>query len=313
MRVCSLLLNQGQLRLLKNPVVSARSAILASAKCFSTNAPTVEVVFLRHGQSTWNQQNIFIGMTDTPLTKDGEQEAVNAGKTLASDNIHIDIVYTSLLRRSTKTVWLCMEEMGLEWVPVVKDYRLNERHYGNLVGRHKKQCVEEFGTDQVKRWRRSWDEPPPQMDKDHPNWPYNEPRYKMLGIKEEEMPLSESLKCVTKRSSSFWDSVIVPELRRKDRNRLMIVGHENNLRSLIKRLDNIAPEDIINIELPRAVPLVYTLDKETLKPIASEDHAKGLSGRYLIDKKKLQRIAERDLKQVYDLSVTENLEPLRHF
>eukprot|EP01041_Mallomonas_annulata_P009679 gene9679-20124_t len=266
----------------------------------------LQLVFLRHGQSTWNQKNIFIGMTDTPLTEDGILEARAAGRLLAVEGIQFDLVYTSLLRRSTKTVWLVMQELALEWVPIVKDWRLNERNYGALVGLHKKECVEEYGKDQVKRWRRSWDEPPPAMTKDYKYWPGHDYRYEMLGINVDEIPLAESLKEVTERTSKFWDEEIAPQLRKQ--KKLLIVGHENNLRSIIKRLDNISNDDIINLELPRAIPLLYYLDPITLEPIKQPDSAKMLSGKYLSDKKSLEKIAERDHKQVYDLNVKENLE-----
>jgi 2,3-bisphosphoglycerate-dependent phosphoglycerate mutase len=200
-----------------------------------------------------------------------------------------------------------MQELQQEWVPVVKDWRLNERNYGALVGRNKKQCVEEYGSEQVRKWRRSWDTPPPPMDTNSRFWPARDPRYQTLGIKEEDIPRSESLKEVTTRTTDFWDNVIVPQL--KERKRILIVGHENNLRSIIKRLDGISNEDIIDVELPRAIPLIVTLDANTLKPIRSQDSAsKHLSGRYLGDKKAIDAIAERDLKQVYDLSVKDNLE-----
>jgi 2,3-bisphosphoglycerate-dependent phosphoglycerate mutase len=284
---------------------------------------TIPLVFLRHGQSTWNQQNIFIGMTDTPLTVDGVQEARIAGRLLASDpRIQgFDMVYSSLLRRATKTVWLALEELGWEWVPVIKDWRLNERSYGALVGRNKKQCVEQYGKDLVKKWRRSWDIPPPPMTRDSEFWPGQDPRYDALGLSLQNFPLSESLKDVTRRTSKFWDEVIVPQLKQK--KRLMIVGHENNLRSIIKRLDNISDESIIHVELPRAIPLLYELDPDTLKPVKFDDHAYGdasftpgkssstnvpLSGRYIFDKERLRLIAERDQKQVYDLAITSSLE-----
>ena len=260
----------------------------------------VRLTFLRHGQSTWNQQNIFIGMTDTPLTFEGRQEAMSAGKMLSTLGIEFDAVHTSLLKRSTNTVNLVLQEMDLEWLPVHKDWRLNERNYGALVGANKKQCVEEFGKDQVKRWRRSWDEPPPPMSKSSPYYPYRDRRYEILGIKESDIPLCESLKDVTKRTSAFWDEVIVPQL--KNHKRLLIVGHENNLRSLIKRLDNVANEDIIHVELPRAIPLVYHLDPVTLKPLPTPGSADYLNGRYLCTPAELKSIAERDFKQVYDVN-----------
>jgi len=152
----------------------------------------------------------------------------------------------------------------------------------------------------VRRWRRSWDEPPPPMSKSSPYYPYRDRRYEILGIKESDIPLSESLKDVTARTSAFWDEVIVPQLREK--KRLLIVGHENNLRSIIKRLDSISNENIINVELPRAIPLVYHLDPETLKPLPIPGSAEHLNGRYLCTPAELQNIAERDFKQVYDVN-----------
>mmetsp|Transcript_8141 Transcript_8141/g.7284 ORF Transcript_8141/g.7284 Transcript_8141/m.7284 type:complete len:335 (+) Transcript_8141:112-1116(+) len=269
---------------------------------------TLPVTFIRHGQSTWNQQNIFIGMTDTPLTTDGINEARIAGQLLGTDERTktIDVIYTSLLRRSIKTVWYAMEELGMEWVPVIKDWRLNERSYGSLVGRNKKQCVEQYGKDLVKKWRRSWDFPPPPMTRDSEYWPGKDPRYHALGVDLNKIPLSESLKDVTKRTSEFWDEVIIPKL--KEQKRILIVGHENNLRSIIKRLDNISDEDILHIELPRAIPLVYELDPQTLKPVPQLNSAIGLNGRYLVDKKQLERIAEKDQQQVYDLRLKTTLE-----
>lgn len=281
--------------------------VFSSINGSSTNEP-VQLIFLRHGQSTWNQQNIFIGMTDTPLTNDGMREARIAGHLLLENNYGngIDVVYTSLLRRSTKTVWIVMQELSQEWVPVIKDWRLNERNYGLLVGQNKKECVALYGKDQVKKWRRSWDCPPPPMSKSSQFWPGKDIRYKMLGVPEHMIPTHESLKDVTKRTSKFWDEVIVPQLKLK--KKVLIVGHENNLRSIIKRLDDISNEEIINLELPRAIPLVYQLDPDTLKPIKMEGAAPLLSGKYLGDPEQLKRIAERDQAQVYDVSITDNLE-----
>lgn len=264
-----------------------------------------QLIILRHGQSTWNQQNIFIGMTDTPLTPDGVLEARVAGN-LLEGHTDVDVVYTSLLRRSTKTVWLVMQELGLEWVPIIKDWRLNERNYGALVGRNKKQAVEEFGKEQVKLWRRSFDVPPPPMEKDSEHWPGKDPRYRALGIDIESIPRSECLKDVCARTSVFFDECIVPELKRG--KKVMIVGHENNLRSIIMKIDNISEEDIVHVELPRAIPLIYKLDPVTLKPIKFDDAAPYLSAKYLADKAHLNKLMERDHKQVYDLEIKENLE-----
>lgn len=282
---------------LVQPVYSGYSARNMSVATNGSAKETLQLIFLRHGQSTWNKENIFIGMTDTPLTPEGVQEAKSAGRLLKAENIGIDVVYTSLLRRSTKTVWLAMQEIGLEWVPVIKDWHLNERNYGDLVGKNKEECVNEHGAEVVRRWRRSWDTPPPPMDRNHEFWPGNDERYKRLGITDDMIPASESLKDVTKRTSIFWDNVIVPELRMK--KKVMIVGHENNLRSIIKRLDDISDEDILRVELPRAIPLEYTLDAETLKPIKVEGAANFLSARYLESQDVVKEIYERDLKLVY--------------
>lgn len=276
----------------------------------ATTAPKTkekgQLIMLRHGQSTWNQQNIFIGMTDTPLTPDGVLEARVAGN-LMEEHADIDIVYTSLLRRATKTVWLVMQELGLEWVPIIKDWRLNERNYGALVGRNKKQAVEEFGKEQVKLWRRSYDVPPPPMDKESEHWPGKDPRYESLGINiTENIPPSECLKDVCARTSVFFDECIVPQLRAG--KKVLIVGHENNLRSIIMKIDNISREDIVHVELPRAIPLIYKLDPVTLKPEKFADAAPHLSAKYLADKAHLDKLMIRDHKQVYDLEIKENLE-----
>ena len=199
--------------------------------------------------------------------------------------------------RSTHTVWLCMQQLGLEWVPVYKHFGLNERNYGALVGRNKAQCTEEYGSEQVRKWRRSWDSPPPPMSTTSEFWPGNDPRYLQLGITEAMIPRAESLKDVTKRSSVFWDQIIVPDL--KASKKVLIVGHENNLRSIIKRLDNISDEDILHIELPRGIPLVYHLESVTLKPIKATNHAPGLSGEYLEAPEVLRKIYENNLKIVY--------------
>lgn len=264
-----------------------------------------QLIIVRHGQSTWNQQNIFIGMTDTPLTPDGVLEARVAGN-LLEDNNDIDIVYTSLLRRSTKTVWLVMQELGLEWVPIIKDWRLNERNYGALVGTNKKKAVEKYGKEQVKLWRRSFDVPPPPMDRNSEYWPGKDRRYKTLGIDIDRIPPSECLKDVCIRTSAFFDECIVPDLRKG--KKVMIVGHENNLRSIIMKIDKISEEDIVHVELPRAIPLVYKFDPVTLTPIKFDDSAPYLSARYLADAAHVKKLMDRDHKQVYDLEITENLE-----
>lgn len=266
-----------------------------------------QLCFLRHGQSTWNRDNRFIGWTDTPLTDDGVLEARVAGQMLTRSGMKFDEVHTSLLRRCIRTTNLVLMEMGQEYIPVHKHWRLNERHYGDLVGKNKKEVVISFGKDQVRRWRRSWDEPPPPMVDNHPFHPALDPRYYDVLHK---IPKCESLKCTLKRSKVYWENHIIPSLR--DGRTVLVVGHENNLRSLIMNLEGISEEDIINVCLPRAVPLAYRLD-ENFRPVDREDGCKDdatgyLRGEWLGGDKAVKEILERDRKQVYDTTIEENLE-----
>jgi len=263
--------------------------------------------FLRHGQSTWNRDNRFIGWTDTPLTDDGVLEARVAGKMLKNSGILFDEVHTSLLRRCIRTTNLVLMEMEQEYIPVHKHWRLNERNYGDLVGKNKKETVKVHGKEQVKRWRKSYDEPPPVMNKQHKYHPAKDPRYRHM---KDLIPTTESLKDTKARSRVYWDEVIAPNLR--SNKTLLIVGHENNLRSLIMRLEGIPKEDVINLCLPRAVPLAYRLD-ENLKPLdrpdGKLDQATGfLRGEWLGGDQAVSDILERDDKQVYDTTINENLE-----
>ncbi|CAB1119401.1 unnamed protein product [Ectocarpus sp. CCAP 1310/34] len=262
---------------------------------------TYEVVFLRHGQSTWNKANRFIGWTDAELTEEGEIEARVAGQLLLSQEFEFDVVYTSMLKRAIKTAWVVLDELNQQHVPVTADWHLNERCYGALVGREKKECVRSFGAEQVKIWRRSWDIPPPPIDKSSKLWPGNNPRYKFLMKNgESQVPVHESLKDVMSRSSAYWDEVIAPAIR--SGKRVCVCGHENNLRSLLKYIDGISNADIMHVEIPRAVPLVYYLD-EDLRPVRLANSAEHLSG-----ERDIAAIQERDRKNVYDLSVSTNLE-----
>lgn len=271
-----------------------------------------QLCFLRHGQSTWNRDNRFIGWTDTPLTDDGVLEARIAGQMMRKSGIRFDEVHTSLLRRSIRTTNLVLMELHQEYIPVYKHWRLNERSYGDLVGQHKKEAVLKFGKDQVKRWRRSYDEPPPPMQPNHPYHPANDPRY---GHMLEDIPLTESLQDTVARSSVYWDEVLAPALQQG--KTLLVVGHENNLRSLLMRLEDISQEDVLHLNLPRAVPLAYRLD-EHLKPIDTRgngqyDEATGLlRGTWLGGDQAVKEILHRDYQQVYDTTVTHNLELQRH-
>jgi len=292
-----------------NIFLAQASRFASSRRAYtSINSNThYNICFVRHGQSTWNRDNRFIGWTDTPLTEDGVLEARVAGQMLQSSGLLFDEAHTSLLRRCIRTTNLVLMEMGQEYIPVNKHWRLNERSYGDLVGLNKKEVVKQFGKDQVKRWRRSFDEPPPPMKDDHDHHPKNDPRYRLML---EDIPQSESLKCTKARSKLYWNDVIAPALR--SGKTLLIVGHENNLRSLIMRLEGILPEDIINLSLPRAIPLAYRLDKN-LKPLPRTDGkldgATGmLRGTWLGGDDAVQEILERDSKQVYDTSIEQNLE-----
>jgi len=271
------------------------------------NQTPYNLCFLRHGQSTWNRDNRFIGWTDTPLTDDGVLEARVAGKMLKNSGILFDEVHTSLLRRCIRTTNLVLMEVEQEYIPVHKHWRLNERNYGELVGKNKKETVKLHGKEQVKRWRRSYDEPPPPMCDHHKYHPARDPRYRQM---KDLIPKTESLKETKARSSVYWDDVIAPELRAG--KTLLVVGHENNLRSLIMRLEGISKEDIINLCLPRAVPLAYRLD-ENLKPLdrpdGKLDEATGfLRGEWLGGDQAVLDILERDRKQVYDTTIRKNLE-----
>jgi len=271
------------------------------------NQTGYNLCFLRHGQSTWNRDNRFIGWTDTPLTDDGVLEARVAGRMLKNSGIQFDEVHTSLLRRCIRTTNLVLMEVEQEYIPVHKHWRLNERNYGDLVGKNKKETVKMHGKEQVKRWRRSYDEPPPPMCDQHKYHPARDPRYRQM---KDLIPKSESLKDTKDRSKVYWDEVIAPELRTG--KTLLVVGHENNLRSLIMRLEGIPKEEIINLCLPRAVPLAYRLD-ENLQPMdrpdGKLDEATGfLRGEWLGGDQAVLDILERDRKQVYDTSIEKNLE-----
>ncbi|MBN1535276.1 MAG: 2,3-diphosphoglycerate-dependent phosphoglycerate mutase [Anaerolineales bacterium] len=221
-----------------------------------------KLVLLRHGQSTWNKENRFTGWTDVGLSDLGEQEAHTAGITLKENGYTFDLAYTSVLKRAIKTLWIALEEMDLEWIPVLNAWELNERHYGNLQGLNKAEMAEKFGEAQVKIWRRSYDVPPPPLDMDDPRHPRFDPRY--AGIDPDVLPKTESLKSTLDRVLPFWHSTIVPTV--KSGKKLLIAAHGNSLRAMVKYLDNI-PEDVITeLNIPTGIPLVYELDND-LKPI----------------------------------------------
>jgi 2,3-bisphosphoglycerate-dependent phosphoglycerate mutase len=221
-----------------------------------------KVVMVRHGESVWNKENRFTGWTDVDLSEKGIEEAKKGGRILKENGYVFDVAFTSVLKRAINTLHIILAEMDLLWIPEYKHWRLNERHYGALQGLNKAEMAEKYGEEQVKIWRRSYDVPPPPLTKDDPRYPGYDPRYKDL--KEEEIPLCESLKDTVARVLPYWNEVIAPTI--KEGKRVIIVAHGNSIRALVKYLDNISDQDIVEVNIPTGIPLVYELD-ENLKPI----------------------------------------------
>ena len=221
-----------------------------------------KLVLVRHGQSAWNLENRFTGWTDVGLTEQGMAEARSAGKLLREGGYVFDEAYTSVLRRAIKTLWLVMEEMGNEWMPVTRAWQLNERHYGALQGLNKAEMAEKFGEAQVKIWRRSYDTPPPALELTDERHPRFDPRY--ASLTPEQLPAPESLKITLERVLPYWHGTVAPAI--KSGKRLLVVAHGNSIRALVKYLDGISDAEITELNIPTGVPLVYELD-EALKPI----------------------------------------------
>jgi 2,3-bisphosphoglycerate-dependent phosphoglycerate mutase len=219
------------------------------------------LVLLRHGQSAWNRLNLFTGWWDSMLTDQGEAEAVAAGRLMLDHGVAPDILHTSLQTRAIHTSELALREMGRSWIPVRRSWRLNERHYGDLTGRDKKETADRFGTDQVKRWRRSYDVPPPEIAADNPYNPNDDERYAQ--VPRDELPLAECLKDVVARLGPYWDELLAPDLRAG--LTVLVAAHGNSLRALVKQLDGISDADIVELNIPTGEPLVYDLDDE-LRP-----------------------------------------------
>ena len=222
------------------------------------------LVLLRHGQSTWNLENRFTGWTDVPLTDEGRAEAGRAADLLTEGGYKFDLVYTSLLKRAIHTMELVTNKMELHWVPVVRHWRLNERHYGALQGLDKRETAARHGDDQVLLWRRSYDTPPPALEASDERAPIQDARYKHMP--KDALPLTECLKDVVIRMLPLWHDTIAPQLL--DGKRIIIVAHGNSLRALIKHLDNLPDDQIVELNVPTGIPLVYELDAD-LKPIRS--------------------------------------------
>jgi 2,3-bisphosphoglycerate-dependent phosphoglycerate mutase len=222
------------------------------------------LVLLRHGQSTWNLENRFTGWTDVGLTVKGENEALRGAQLLMENGYTFDIAYTSVLKRAIKTLWIVMEAMDLEWLPVYRAWELNERHYGALQGLNKGEMAVKFGEEQVKIWRRSYDIPPPELDINDERHPRFDRRYS--DVSPETLPKCESLKDTVDRMLPYWHQTIAPIV--KSGQRVLISAHGNSLRALVKYLDDISETDIVELNIPTGVPLIYELD-ENLKPIRS--------------------------------------------
>jgi 2,3-bisphosphoglycerate-dependent phosphoglycerate mutase len=223
----------------------------------------LKLVLLRHGESTWNLENRFTGWTDVDLTPRGIEEAHAAARLLAQGGDTFDVTHTSLLKRAIRTLWIVLDDMDLMWLPVHRSWRLNERHYGALQSLNKAETAAKYGDEQVLRWRRSYSEPPPPLSPDDERHPGHDRRY--ADLRPEEIPRGESLADTVKRFLPYWHEAIVPDLRAG--KRVLIAAHGNSLRALVKHLDGVTDEEIVNLNIPTGIPLVYELDKD-LKPQA---------------------------------------------
>jgi 2,3-bisphosphoglycerate-dependent phosphoglycerate mutase len=237
-----------------------------------------KLLLVRHGQSTWNLENLFTGWTDVDLSAHGVAEAQRAGVEIGRAGVLPDVVYTSVLKRAIRTEWLILEALDLLWVPVIRDWRLNERHYGALQGLNKAQTAAQYGAAQVKIWRRSYDTPPPPLEADDARHPRHDRRYAQ--IDPAQLPATESLKDTLARVMPCWEQCIAPQLR--EQRNVMIVAHGNSLRALVKMLDRLSEDAIVELNIPTGIPLLYELDA-ALKPVSS---------RYLGDAQAVQSAAE---------------------
>jgi len=223
-----------------------------------------KLVLVRHGQSIWNLENRFTGWTDVGLTDLGRAEAQEAGKLLKQEGYVFDAAFTSVLRRAIHTLWIILQEMNLEWIPVTKAWQLNERHYGALQGLNKAEMAKKFGEEQVKIWRRSYDVPPPALDWNDERHPRFDPRY--ASLTPEQVPATESLKITLERVLPYWHSTLVPAIQ--SGKRIIIAAHGNSIRALVKYLDNISDAEITELNIPTGLPLVYELSAD-MKPLKS--------------------------------------------
>jgi 2,3-bisphosphoglycerate-dependent phosphoglycerate mutase len=243
----------------------------------------IKLVLLRHGESQWNLENRFTGWTDVDLTPKGVAEAHESARLLEKDGYTFDVAYTSVLKRAIRTLWIVTDDMDLLWVPVHRSWRLNERHYGALQELNKAETAAKFGEDQVKIWRRSYATPPPALTPDDKRHPGRDPRY--AGLPKEDLPLTESLKDTVARFLPYWHGTIAPDI--KAGKRVLIAAHGNSLRALVKYLDDVPESEIVELNIPTGIPLVYELD-ESLRP---------LKHYYLGDPEAVRKAAEAVAKQ----------------
>ncbi|NNC76476.1 MAG: 2,3-diphosphoglycerate-dependent phosphoglycerate mutase [Woeseiaceae bacterium] len=222
-----------------------------------------KLLLCRHGQSDWNLKNLFTGWTDVDLTEKGIKEARDAGRLLRDEGFRFDIAYTSVLKRAIRTLWLMLDEMDAMWIPVIRDWRLNERHYGALQGLNKAETAAKYGDEQVHIWRRSYDIPPPELDEDDERHPSHDARYAGIST----LPATESLALTLNRVRPCWDECIAPDL--KAGKNVLIAAHGNSLRALVKMLDQVSDEEITGFNIPTGVPLSYVLDDD-LTPVSRE-------------------------------------------
>lgn len=228
-----------------------------------------KIVLIRHGESLWNKENRFTGWTDVPLSEKGKEEACCAGNLLRKEGFTFDLAFTSVLKRAIKTLWIVLEEMDLMWIPVFHSWKLNERHYGALQGLNKVETAAKYGDEQVKIWRRSYDVRPPLLDKNDERYPGKDPRY--TSLEPEELPQGECLDDTVKRVVPYWEKIIIPQIAMN--KKIIIAAHGNSLRALVKYLDGISDEKILELNIPTGVPLLYELDS----------NMKATSRRYLGD------------------------------
>jgi 2,3-bisphosphoglycerate-dependent phosphoglycerate mutase len=220
------------------------------------------LVLLRHGESVWNKENLFTGWTDVDLSEKGVEEAKESGRVLRKEAYVFDVAFTSVLKRAIRTLWLALDEMDLMWIPIHNSWRLNERHYGALQGLNKAQTAQKYGDSQVKLWRRSYDVRPPALTPDDDRYPGKDPRYQTL--RREDVPLTECLKDTVVRTLPYWHETIAPAVRAGQR--VIVAAHGNSLRGLVMYLDNVSEQDIVELNIPTGIPLVYELDA-ALKPL----------------------------------------------